>query len=137
MEPIAKRQWEGVRQAVHFYQVFQDRNLSLRSLGVSDKDIQQTAEAVEQLWRLKEERLRQKSDSEQGTQDRRQAHNALRRWIMDFRTIARVAFRDQPQRLEMFGIRVRSSVKDTSITAATDVIIAEPQFPTDSIVTDL
>ena len=120
VESIAKRRWDGVRQAVHFYRTFQERNLTLKPLGISDKEIRQAAQTVNQLWSLKEERLRQKSASEQATQDRQQAHEALRRWIVDFRTIARVAFRDQPQRLEMFGIRVRSSVKSASVPVATD-----------------
>ena len=134
VDSISRRQWECVRQAVHFYREFEQRNLSLKSLGVSDREIQQTAATVDELWRLKEERLRLKSASEQGTQRRQRAHEALRRWLVDFRTVARVAFRDEPQRLEMFGIRVRSSVQPSNVVS--DAVPTESPTLTEGNIVD-
>ena len=110
IERIATRRWECVRQAAYFYQVFQERKLTLESLGISPKEIQQTQATVAELLRLKEARVRKKGISERGTEERQRAQADLRKWLMEFRAIARAAFYNQPQMLEVFGIRVATAV---------------------------
>ena len=110
ISPLATRRWECVRQAHYFYQQLQERKLSLEAFGISDKDVQQIQANVTQLLRLKEERVYKKGLSEHGTQDRKQAQNDLRDWVIEFRSIARVAFRSQPQMLEIFGMKVAAAV---------------------------
>lgn len=111
IRPLASRRWECVRQADHFYQQLQDRALCLKTFGIGSEEIRQIHANVKQLLRLKEERVHKKGLSERGTQDRRQAQNDLRDWVMEFRSIARVAFHSQPQVLDIFGIRVAAAVQ--------------------------
>ena len=110
IDRIARAPWECVQQAVYFYRQLQERDLSLQAYGVSRKEIQQAATLANQLLRQKENRTRQKGNAEHGTQEKRAALIELREWVTEFRATARVAFRRQPQKLEMFGIRVRSVV---------------------------
>ena len=107
---IAAKRWEWVRPALHLYQEFTARKLNLRSLGVLPQDIAQNQAALEQLLRLREERLAQKGFAEQSTVEHRRTQQALRDWLIDLRAIARTAFRRDPPMPEMFGIVVRSLV---------------------------
>ncbi len=109
IERIATRRWDCVRQAAYFYQAFQERKLTLEGLGISAKEIQQTQAAVTQLLRLKEARVLKKGIAEQGTEERRQTQAELREWLMEFRAIARAAYRSQSQMLEVFGLRVATA----------------------------
>lgn len=110
IERIATRRWDCVRQAGYFYQVFQERKLTMEGLGISPREIQQTQAVVTQLLRLKEARVLKKGLAEQGTEARQKAQADLREWLMEFRAIARAAFRTKPQMLEIFGIRVATAV---------------------------
>jgi hypothetical protein len=109
VDRLAKRRWEFVRQAGHFYGQLQDQKVSLEAYGISTKEIQQNRSAANELLQLKEVRADKKSAAEQSTQDKREAQATLRRWVKDFHTIARMAFRSQPQTLEAYGIRVRAT----------------------------
>ena len=103
---VPGQQWKRVQQAMRFYRAFQKRNLTLRSLGVSDQDIRQSAATVDKLWNLKRERLRTKGASEKSLQHYQQAQGTLHRWLVRFRTVARTAFRNQPQWLEGMNLPV-------------------------------
>ena len=105
---IETRRWECVRQAEYFYAQLRSRKLSLRAYGITDKELQQSAAAVSQLMQRREDRMEKKGLVEQQSQDKHRAQKALRAWMTDFRMIARVAFRTQPQLLEMFGMPVAS-----------------------------
>ena len=105
---IATRRWECVRQAEYFYAQLRNQNQSLRAYGITDKERQQAAAAVTQLIQRREDRMEKKGITEQQSQDKQRAQKALRAWMSDFRMIARVAFRTQPQLLEMFGMPVAS-----------------------------
>lgn len=109
-ERFDARPWECVQQAAHFYRVFQSRQLSLENLGVSAKEIQQAQRAVAELQRMKEARADKKGLAEQSTVARQQAQKELRTWLVNFRAIARIAFREQPQLLERFGMKVVTTV---------------------------
>lgn len=108
--PLATRRWECVRQASMFYQQLQERELSLAAFGISVQEIQEVQANVAQLLQLKEKRVHKKERCEQGTQDRKQAQDDLHDWVIEFRSTARVAFRSQPQVLEIFGMRVATAV---------------------------
>ena len=105
-ERLDTRRWECVQQAEHFYKTFQAHKLSLEGIGVAPKEIQQMQRAVSDLQHLKEARADKKGLAEQSTAERQQAQNELRRWVVNFRAIARIAFRQQPQMLERFGMKV-------------------------------
>ena len=110
IDKLGTRRWACVRQAVYFYQQLQQRGITLEAYGVSAKELQQARSAAHQLLELKAARLDKKSEAEHSTQEKRHAQEALRAWVADFRTVARMAFRDQPQTLEAFGIKVRAVV---------------------------
>ena len=110
IDRLATRRWEGVRQAIYFYSQLQQRKVSLDAYGVSAKEVQQAHSAATQLLQLKEVRADKKSQAEHSTQEKQRAQEALRLWVKDFRTTARMAFRDQPQTLEAFGIHARAKV---------------------------
>ena len=106
VDRIATRRWECVRQADHFYRQLQRQNLTLEAYGISRKELSQAVAAITQLLQLRQDRMEKKGLAEQQTLDKRQAKKALQVWMTDFRMMARVAFRAQPQLLEMFGMKV-------------------------------
>ena len=110
VDRFATRRWEGVRQMIHFYDQLRRQKITLDAYGVPAKEIQQAHSAAIHLLQLKEARADKKSCAEHSTQEKQQAQEALRLWVKDFRTTARMAFRDQPQTLEAFGINVRAKV---------------------------
>ena len=104
------RRWECIRQASVFYQQIRERRLPLDAFGISDEDIQQIHTNVERLLRLKEERVQKGEQSDQGAQEREQAQRDLRDWVVEFQSVARMAFRSQPQMLDIFGIHTAIKV---------------------------
>ena len=64
----------------------------------------------DELLRLKEARIDRKGQAEHSTKEKQQAQEALRIWVKDFHTIARMAFREQLQSLEAYGIQVQAKV---------------------------
>ena len=91
IDKLGTRRWECVRQAVYFYQQLQQQSISLEAYGVSAKELQQARSATNQLLQLKSARLDKKSTAEHSTQEKRQAQEALRGWVADFRTVARMS----------------------------------------------
>lgn len=110
VETLARAGWPCVRQAAYFYHKLQERKLSLQAYGVSDKAIQQATADTNELLVLRQGRIRQKGLAESCTQEKKQAFRELRAWVTEFRGIARIAFKDNPQLLEAFGMLVRAKV---------------------------
>lgn len=108
---ISRRRWESVEQAAFFYRQLEEKKLSLQPYGISPKAIQQAATTVNELLRQREQRIRRSGRAQHSTQQKRAAIIALREWVVEFRGIARVAFRRQPQLLEIFGMRVKATTK--------------------------
>ncbi len=102
--------WACVKQSVHFHQQVLQQKISLEAQGISQKEIQEALKTATQLLQNKKIRFHQKGLRQQNTRELRQAVVALRAWVMEFRANARLAYRQQPQMLEMFGIRVKTSV---------------------------
>ena len=110
IERIGQKGWPSVRQASYFYHKLQERGLSLAAYGVSNEDVQRATQETTQLLVLRQGRIRQKGVAENYTQEKREAFRALRKWVRECRDVARIAFKDHPQRLEAFGMLVRSTV---------------------------
>ena len=110
IERIAQAGWPCVRQAAYFYHKLQERKLSLAAFGISPKEIQQATTDTTQLLVLRQARIRQKGLAESCTQEKKDAFRQLKKWLSEFRAIARVAFKENPQMLETFGMLVRSTV---------------------------
>ncbi|MEK6481615.1 hypothetical protein WJR50_28990 [Catalinimonas sp. 4WD22] len=107
---FADHGWAIVRQAAYFYARIAEMELNFQPFGISKKELEQATASVDQAMRMKEERIRRKGMAESCTEEKNAAFKALRLWVMEFRAIARLTFRDNPQMLEMFGILVPSGV---------------------------
>ncbi|MEM9832366.1 MAG: hypothetical protein AAF944_17170 [Bacteroidota bacterium] len=110
VDRLATRQWECIRQAEYFYGQLIQQKISLKAYEVNDKELQKAQVDIDELLRLKEARIDRKSQAEHSTQEKQQAQEALRIWVKDFHTIARMAFREQLQSLEAYGIQVQAKV---------------------------
>lgn len=120
VDRIAPRRWEAVDQAAHFYGYLDRHKVSLQAFGLNPKQVKQIIADIGTLLDQQEERVHRTGRAQHSTQEKKAAVAALRTWLLDFRDVARVAFRRQPQLREIFGIRVRSSVKSASVPVATD-----------------
>ena len=107
---IAALRWDMVRQAVYFYQQLENKKVDMVAYGVSQKELEQAQTAAVALLRMKEERTSAKAMAQISTRQKHEAQRALRQWLSEFRSIARLALKDQPQMLEVFGITVIAKV---------------------------
>ncbi|MDF9795122.1 hypothetical protein OKW21_000385 [Catalinimonas alkaloidigena] len=107
---FANHGWACMRQAAYFYARIEEMELNFQPFGVSKKELEQATASIHQAMQMKEERTRRKGIAESCTQEKKAAFKALRLWVMEFRAIARLTFRDNPQMLEMFSILVPSKV---------------------------
>lgn len=110
IERLEKNGWASIRQAAYFYHKLQERQLSLESFGVSNKELQQATTDITNLMVARQSRIRQKAKSESCTQAKKAAFRELREWVRQVRNTARLAFRKDPQMLEAFGVVVRATV---------------------------
>lgn len=110
IERLERGIWACVRQSLYFHQQILQQKISLEAQGISQKEIQEALKTATQLLQYKKTRFHLKGLRQQNTRELRQAVVALRAWVMEFRANARLAYRQQPQMLEMFGIQVKTSV---------------------------
>ena len=80
----------------------------MQKFGATPEAFGQNEAAVQALLDLKAQRRERKGRVEDSTQQRNQQIKELRAWYGDFRRLARVAFKENPQLLETFGIVVPS-----------------------------
>ena len=109
IDKIERSTWAWVKQAIYFYQQLQRHKVSLEAQGISQKEVQDALKTATLLLRQKKDRTQKKGLAQQNTQEVRQAITELRAWVIEFRANARLAYRQQPQMLEMFGIQVKST----------------------------
>lgn len=76
--------------------------------GFTVEELQQAKASVEALLALRDDRMLKKGEAENCTVSKNDAAKQLRSWVREFHAAARLALKDQPQKLEAFGIRVRS-----------------------------
>ena len=110
VETMSRSGWPMVEQAAYLYEKLQERKLSLAAYGISDQAIRRAATETSALLTLRQDRSYQKAQAEHCTQTKRQAIKELYGWVVEFRAIARLAFKSEPQWLEAFGMVVRSAV---------------------------
>ncbi|MEQ9440224.1 MAG: hypothetical protein RIG62_14315 [Cyclobacteriaceae bacterium] len=106
IDRLERKGWPAVRQAEHFYAKLLELDLNLEHYGISKKEIQQNRTAIKALQTMKEERMRIKALAENCTQTKQESLQRLRSWVIEFRSMARIAFKQTPQMLEAFGIPV-------------------------------
>lgn len=119
IKKLAEGKWQRIQQAVTFYQKSSAHMEKLSAYGASAEEFAQTQASVESLLALKVERMKCKGSAEDSTQAKSEQMKALRDWYGEFRKLARIAFKNNPQQLEAFGIVVSNSKsKKTDTTAA-------------------
>ena len=57
---------------------------------------------------LRDDRMLKKGEAEDSTESKNQAAKLLKKWVREFHTAARLALKNNPQKLEAFGIEVPS-----------------------------
>ena len=77
-------------------------------VGVNKAALQQGAQQIENVVQELADRIHQKNIASERTTERNTVFYALRKWMHDFRLIARVALKDRPLILKQFGISARS-----------------------------
>lgn len=100
--------WGWTQQALHFYTKVEAHASRMAPHGINQEMIAQAKASVEALIAMKDDRTEHKGVAQNSTQQKRLAFKALREWILEFRSIARLAFKETPQLLEVFGIVVSS-----------------------------
>ena len=110
IDRFAKQAWPLVRQAEYFYARVLEQELNLQPYGVSKKEVEQAQASVARLLEMKENRTHTKGLAENCTQEKNAAFKELRQWVTAFRMMARLAFKDNPQMLEVFGMPVVAKV---------------------------
>lgn len=105
---LDSNKWGGVQQALEFYEQAPKHMTQLQKFGATPEAFGQNQAAVQALLALKAQRLDRKGKVESNTQRRDQKIKELRAWYSDFLRLARVAFKEDPQLLETFGIVVPS-----------------------------
>ena len=95
-----------IAQAKKFYEQAPQYADRLRQYGAPAESLQQNHAAIDALVALRAQRFLNKGDAEDSTQEKAQSLRELRAWYGEFRKIARIAFQDNPQRLETYGIVV-------------------------------
>ena len=119
---LTSNKWDGVQQAREFYEQAPKHMAQLQKFGAIPEAFQQNEAAVQALLALKAQRLDRKGKTESSTQRRNQKIKELRDWYGDFRRLARVAFKNDLQLLETFGIVVPSTPrKRKRVVKAADV----------------
>lgn len=105
---ISNNKWSWIAQAEAFYQQIADHSDKMLPFGFTVEELQQAKASVEALLALRDDRMLKKGEAENCTVNKNDAAKQLRSWVREFHAAARLALKDQPQKLEAFGIRVRS-----------------------------
>ena len=108
IQRIERSRWNWVKQARSFYSKAQDHATQLAPHGVKPEELAQAQASLEAILAMREELTKKKGEAEDTTHRKDRANKELKAWLSDFRTVARMAFKENPQKLEGFGIRVRS-----------------------------
>lgn len=105
---IAYNKWEWIAQARHFYLNIMPHAAQLATHGLSLEELQQAQASVEAIMSLREDRIMKKGQAEDCTDNRNQAVKKLKGLLREFHMAARLALKDNPQKLEAFGLVVKT-----------------------------
>lgn len=108
IQQLVRTQWGWVQQAQAFYTQVADHAAQMASCGVTPEELAQAQASLEAIASMREDLILKKGDAEDATQRKGKAGKELKAWLSEFRAVARLAFRETPQKLEAYGIRVRS-----------------------------
>lgn len=103
---ISTDRWMWVKQADTFYHKVMKHAEQMAPHGVKEEQLLEAKGLLEAILALRQDRLHKKGEAEDTTDSRNKAAKALKKWVSEFRAAARLALKDNPQKLEAFGIRV-------------------------------
>ena len=103
-QPIARRKAEKIAQIQSFYHQARQAPQALLRHGLSQEELEQAHSMIDAVVQSHKERMQQTGEARGATRERNKVRRALRTWVADFRAIARVALRDEPQLMEGLGM---------------------------------
>jgi hypothetical protein len=106
---IAKTNGAWEQQAIKFYNKASKYMDKLQQFGATPESFEQNKAGIKALIKLESRRLKKKGDAEDSTEQKNEAIKELREWYGEFRRLARMAFKKNPQVLETFGMVVLSA----------------------------
>ncbi len=117
VDKMVSGDWAWTKQALNFYKEAPTQMNRLQQFGATPESFQQNQAAVQALLDRKAQRLEGKGKAEDFTQERNRKIKELRDWYGEFRRLARIAFKENPQLLETFGIVVPSTPRKRKASA--------------------
>jgi hypothetical protein len=114
---IKAARWALTLQAKAFYTKAPAYMDTLLQFGATQASFDQNKASIKALLTLKARRRKKKGDAEDSTQQKNEAIKELKEWYSEFRRLARMAFKKNPQVLETFGMVVLSGPKKRKDTA--------------------
>jgi hypothetical protein len=106
---IKAARWALTLQAKAFYTKAPAYMDTLLQFGATQASFDQNKASIKALLTLKARRRKKKGDAEHSTQQKNEAIKELKEWYGEFRRLARMAFKKNPQVLETFGMVVLSA----------------------------
>lgn len=95
-------------QATYFYSKAEEFTDMLATQGLSSEMLAQSVASVQAVFDARNQRMMRKGEAEEATRMRDASVKALKKWMNDFRYIARIALKDSPQLMEALGIVVKA-----------------------------
>lgn len=95
-------------QATTFYGQLAQYTETMGKYGVSPEAISAAQEQLQALKTRRDAQLQRKGEAQDATEKRNHAMKALNTWMKEFRQVARIAMKDDPQLLETLGIVVKA-----------------------------
>ncbi|MEK6477058.1 hypothetical protein WJR50_05970 [Catalinimonas sp. 4WD22] len=95
-------------QARYFYAQANEHVTQLSQHGLTAEELAQGHAMVEAVTHARNQRILTKGEAEEATRLRDQSVKVLKVWMSEFRTIAKIALKDNPQLLESLGITVKT-----------------------------
>lgn len=108
VDRVSKKVHEWILQASYFYLKSGEHKEVLAQHSLTAEEMAQAMAMVEAVSTARNQRMLRKGEAEDATRTRDLSLKALKKWMKDFRAIARVALRDNPQLMESLGIMVKS-----------------------------
>lgn len=97
-----------LEQATAFYYYIDGVMEDITRYGADQEELIQTKVMVEALSATKQQQLQTRGEAQHATQQRNIALKQLNNWMKKFRQTARIALQEEPQLLEILGIKVPS-----------------------------
>jgi len=95
-------------QAASFYQQLSAYATDIARFDISPEDIQAAQAKIQALKNLRDTQMQRKGEAQDATEQRNETMKALDEWMTEFRQIARIAMKDNPQLLETLGMVVKA-----------------------------